>query len=93
MLRELRTGPLSPALNQVYQVQEGSSNMNSSPEITPVAASLETMSVAASSVVGESSWRQLFLTAIFLGTCAVAMIGWLIALAWAAIKLADRLFF
>jgi hypothetical protein len=51
------------------------------------------MPVAASSVIGASNWRQLFFTAIFLGACAVAMIGWLIALAWAAIKLADWLFF
>jgi hypothetical protein len=67
--------------------------MHSSAETTPVVASLETMPVAASSVVGASNWRQLFFTAIFLGACAVAMIGWLIALAWAAIKLADWLFF
>jgi hypothetical protein len=84
MSRKLRTGPLSSSPNQRYQVQEDSSNMNSSAETRPVAAS---------SVVGSSNWRQLFFTAVFLGACAVAMIGWLIALAWAAILLADRLFF
>jgi hypothetical protein len=66
--------------------------MNSSAEITPVAPSLETMPDSVSSV-GASNWRQLLLAAIFLGTSAVAMIGWLTALAWAAVKLADWLFF
>jgi hypothetical protein len=48
----------------------------------------ETLPIAAA-----SNWKQRYLTASFLGACAVAMIGWLIALGWAAYSLAIRLFF
>jgi hypothetical protein len=53
----------------------------------------ETIPDGATPDVGASKWYQRFLTVGFLGTCALAMIGWFTALAWGAISLARWLFF
>jgi hypothetical protein len=52
----------------------------------------ETIPDRATPDVGASKWYQRFLTVGFLGTCALAMIGWLTALGWAALSLISWLF-
>ena len=42
--------------------------------------------------VSSSHFKERLFTAGYLGFCAVAMIGWLIALGWAAMRLAEWLF-
>jgi hypothetical protein len=60
-----------------YSDLEGSRTMNSRTEVMPP----ETSSVS------SANWKQGLFTAAFLIIAAVAMIGWSIALGWAAIRL------
>jgi hypothetical protein len=57
--------------------------MNSRTEVMPP----ETSSV------GSANWKQRLFTAAFLIIATVAMIGWSTALGWAAIRLAQWMFF
>jgi hypothetical protein len=54
--------------------------------------STEVIHVDNSSVSSTYWWQRIF-PAIFVLVSAVAMIGWLIALGWAAIELGEWLFF
>jgi hypothetical protein len=52
----------------------------------------ETVPVAPSAA-STSTWKQRLFTICYFIVCAVATLGWLAALGWAAITLASELFF
>jgi hypothetical protein len=52
----------------------------------------ETIPVVVGPIVDQDKWRRRIFASTFLGTCAVAMLGWLFALTWLAISFGGWLF-
>jgi hypothetical protein len=82
VLQKRRTGALPSATNDKIREERRLSTMSNT-EVVPVD----------NLAVRPNKLRERLFTVGYLTSCAVAMIGWLIALGWAALQLVNWLIF